>query len=89
MRFFRDAVIEMRRARRKYPECPSIEHALYVLKREMAEVEEVVRSGSGKWDLEHMYEEVVQVAAMAGRLATEALHNAREKEGCACRGDGT
>lgn len=67
--FLQDVLEELKRAREKFP---SATHSIIALMEEVGELAQaVLKHRAGKWPTERIYEEAIQVAAMAMRVALE------------------
>ena len=67
--FMRDALIELNHARKKFP---SANHSFLALTEEVGELAQaILKVRAGKWDKLRIYQEAIQVATMAMRVALE------------------
>lgn len=71
LRFFQDASLELSGARRKHGPISSAHEGYAVLLEEVEEFWELVRRQTGDRDPREVYRELVQIAAMAARIATD------------------
>ncbi len=78
--FFCDVMNELRKARKHHPPIFSIHEGYAIILEEVDELWDQVRKRTSKRDLDNVYKELIQIAAMTARTWVDVYGKQRERD---------